>query len=187
MFTFVHVNKIRKALYFVCEALLQKHVVNLRNFTWKDLKNKGMDFKFIGTPFLEIHFLQWETLGYIKQDDLNNLCRILKQIDQLDICEKLKELIPLSQKSDNLECNMKKVNSSESNRRKSVSVFEGILDPGSSLETLVSLETSHISADNAEFITDANKYYIDPNKPGICLIINQEVFYREVDKEYQVS
>ncbi|XP_044267938.1 caspase-8 [Tribolium madens] len=176
IFTHAYVNKVRKALYFVCEALQQKDVASLLNLVCKDFRDKGFDFKCINTQFLELYLLHWEIVEYVKLDDLSNLCRALKQIDQLDICDKLKEIVPSE----------KRVDCSESEeKRQSVNVFEEILNPRSSLQSLASLETSHISADNAAFVSDANKYFIDPQKPGICLIINQENFYREVDQRYR--
>nr|XP_015835366.1 PREDICTED: caspase-8 isoform X2 [Tribolium castaneum] len=185
IFTYAYVNKVRKALYFVCEALQQKDVENLLNLACKDFREKGLDFKCINAQFLELYLLHWETVGYVKLDDLSNLCRVLKQIDQLDICDKLREIVPIVHKSAESRSVDKRVDSSESEKRQSVSVFEGILDPKSSLLSLASLETSHISADNAAFVSDENKYFIDPERPGICLIINQENFYREVDRKYR--
>lgn len=37
------------------------------------------------------------------------------------------------------------------------------------------------------FLNDTEKYQINPNCPGVVLIINEQHFYTEVDEKYKVS
>jgi caspase 8 len=191
--TFLYVNKSRKALYFLCELFLPHEVDALVSLASSDMARKNVPFKRFNS-YLELYFLDWEVSGYIKQNNWNNLYVILKQMEEFDRCDNLKEIVPVvpenqspvrDQRIGVSRVKNKTVDASGSSgpSKKAVNVFEDILNSKSLLD-MVSNESS-ISADNAVYISDENKYQIDPKNPGFCLIINQENFYTEIDEKLQ--
>lgn len=174
-----NLNKIRKLLYGLCESFGPNDTEILLSFVCSDFQKKGLKFHIYNSSYLEMYLLHWEVIGYISYDNLSNLCAILKQMDQLDWYERLKEVFPPVQvKSEPVF--LKKVVKLKENK-KSKHIFDKILDHTTSLADLTSLES--LSADNVD---NENKYYINPKHPGVCLIINQENFYKAIDTNLQV-
>ncbi|RZC35230.1 caspase-8 [Asbolus verrucosus] len=187
LFTSYNVSKVKKALYFLCESLTRTEAEQLLKLVFTDFNDKGLETKFFDSSYLELYFLHWESVGYIKHDNFNNLYRILKQLEHFDMCDSLKRVVPMVQEQ---VTNNQRKNSGIKNKtvdantnKRSPEIFEGILN-GGSLTDLVSMQSS-LSSDNATRGKADNIYKIDPNNPGVCLIINQEYFYTEPSKKYK--
>ncbi|KAJ3656943.1 hypothetical protein Zmor_015987 [Zophobas morio] len=157
----IYVNKIRKVLYRLCDAFDSTDGENLLRLVHTDFQKKGFNFTVYNPEYLELYLLHWESLGYIKQDNLSNLCNILNVMEQLDWCDVLKQLFPA-------------VGTRVSEKTKTSTLF-----------SFQSSQSTQISVDkNANYDT-IEKYDVDPKSPGVCLIINQEYFYREIEPDLQ--
>lgn len=73
--------------------------------------------------------------------------------------------------------------------RKTSTVRDNILQPGAFEEYLYGsnlMTNTNPSSRDSNVSNDSDRYDIDPNHPGVVLIINQESFYTETDPQYRV-
>lgn len=137
-----------------------------------DLKEEFIEFD---DNFMEQYFLHWEILSYISRRNFNNLTKAFKQSKLEDYCLYLDHL------NSNLGINGLLAFDEQATNVTSISQTShcnGAIKPSYNNKT-----DSH----QINKIPDENKYKIDVQVPGLCLIINQKVFHKEFDPKFGVS
>lgn len=179
------INKIRKGLYLMlCEGFDNKDLEAFLQCVYLDFGRKGFKFKMLESSFPELFLLYWETIGYIKTNNLKNLCGVLKRMELFELSENVKSLVP-EESDTNLNVEATPPEHNKSNKGKmSSDTYDRIFSRTTSLAELVSMPS--LVSDNANYMDD-NRYFINPKNPGHCLIINQENFHREIDPNFAVS
>lgn len=189
-FMSLYINKFRKGLYImICEGFDNKGLSIFLKQVYLDFDSKGFKFKMLESAYPELFLLYWETIGYITTSTLKNLCGVLKRMELFELSENVKSLVTEEPKiNSNIEPTVfeyNKTKTNEKNKEKSsLDAINKIFSRTTSLQELVSMPA--LSFDNANCV-DENRYFINPENPGYCLIINQENFHREIDKSCAVS
>lgn len=155
------INKLRKTLFLICEDLTQVNVKKILEHVQKDMQKS---FQYFMEDYLELYLLHWESINYFNRNNLAKLMKVFKLLQM-----------------DNYYCCMEILTNHSNNGN----------DNGNTVRYLENLRTDDNENQNnnegAANVFDSTSYKIDPEKPGLCLIINQQVFYKEFDQQYGVS
>lgn len=181
-FTSLHVNKFRKLMYFICDNLDLEETLILRGYVQAAFNVRKLPFVYFQNNLLELYFLYWETQNFIQPNNVKELIQIFKQMEKYDICDWLKDYNKRENDTtqDPIEINY---NTDRSH------IFTQILDPKKTLLELPVLRDggSYPCPSFSSKNLNIECYHIDPENPGIILIINQEYFYKEVDEQFKAS
>lgn len=191
--TFLSIDLIKKKLYHIADSFDNITTKRFLEIIRDDFESKRLEFKDYNFQYLEMYFLYWITIKYISlPNDLKNICRAFKVMERYDITESLeglmtKPVVKLRPTCTNFNLDY---NNLEGIRKKSASESPNLqidligqppsLSSGFSDSSLPSARIRKISHDESDC------YNIDPNCPGVCLIINQENFYTEFSEEWKV-
>ncbi|CAH0552664.1 unnamed protein product [Brassicogethes aeneus] len=173
----------RKALYFLCENMNSIETSRLIKLVKMDFEANRLNFKlFTQNCYLELYLLHWETLKY----DLSKILSNLKSMELSGLQEKLsKVLITMD--------NINQINSLASTSKDVLTKPTPVKQKLHSNKAVDNSQLISISSIRSEVSSISNiideedkesTYDIDPNNPGLCLIINQEAFYKELDQKY---
>ncbi|XP_030751141.1 caspase-8 [Sitophilus oryzae] len=172
------VNKKRKSLYLLAEKLNTREteifLYNMRK-AFEENHEVFQDYDF---DYLELYFLDWEqrTIGsnYIKRS-----LKIMDKEHLYEISENLSrcEINDIPENNDIEIETQKKVVKKASTTRDTT-----FMSPN---ENVYSLEPASSSSMMSVDIRHTDQYVIDPEYPGVVLIINQEHFYTEFNPEYK--
>ncbi|KAK5649976.1 hypothetical protein RI129_001005 [Pyrocoelia pectoralis] len=163
--TSLFVDLYKKKLYCICEKMTNAQMKILLTHVQNDFKDKKLKYTDFPIPYMEMSLLDWTSIKYISSTDLSNLSKVFKVMEMYDVSE---SLIPKSHLLTNVDF-------SGSNKIKNKE--DGPCSSISSISTSGLFYQDRTWTNNYE----NNCYQIDSNCPGICLIINQEIFYREPD------
>lgn len=167
----INVNHFRKVIYLICEDLNAVQAKPLRDYVKKHLKQRFIDFE-----YMEQYFLQWENLGYINSNNYSNLLKAFKELDMFDFYGSLENLklnfnITFDDKTTNTVHSVSQsVSDSQQNGTIKAKICNNKMDSKYDNET-----------------AKDNMYKVNPDAPGVCLIINQKSFHKEFDRKYGVS
>lgn len=159
--TSLFVDLYKKKLYCICEKMTNAQMKMLLTHVQNDFKDKKLKYTDFPIPYMEMSLLDWTCIKYISSTDLSNLSKVFKVMEMYDVSE---SLIPKSQLLTNVDF------SGSNNNNKTKNKEDGPYPSGLFYQ-------DRTWTNNYE----NNCYQIDSNCPGICLIINQEIFYREPD------
>lgn len=82
--TSLHVNKMRKLCYTLCEKMNTEKTNTFLDLVKKDITQKGLTFS-SNCNYLELYFLEMEIHQYITRTNLTNIKKIFKIMDQEDM------------------------------------------------------------------------------------------------------
>ncbi|KRT79508.1 Peptidase [Oryctes borbonicus] len=172
----LQVDRIRKHCFRVCEDFKRTRTKLFLDYLEDDVENlKCMpqnEKEMYSMDYLEMYFLFLEGEKYISANNIKNLANILKKMDLLNLHDKFislhetisKERSSIPQRSANY--NVDRIPG------------EFLRSPSCSKEMEEVNENEENQAENADDI-----YEIDPELPGILLIINNERFYTDYREE----
>lgn len=180
-FTSVYVNKTRKAIYSVCEKLTIDLSNKFLNRVKDDFKRKQLTFRQYNVEYMEMYFLYWEMIDYVKRNDFSNIKAIFKTVENSDkICEIFDFISKANLKSNNLK-------SEENGQNYNDSQIAHCSQTEPTNSFIVDKKNHKTNSDGVKIHYCENERYImNAEAPGICLIINQKTFYREfLKKQYE--
>lgn len=169
----------KKCVYLICEKLNVRKTELFLQRVKEDFIRKNLQFRNdFASQYLEIYFLYWESIQYIKYDNYNNVISVFKQLDFDDCYNHLMEVLSTTNS----------ISRTPQIRNNQSLVIDDRFDFDDIFENINTVESmdNNVYIPTTRNITD-NCYQIDAAKPGICLIIDQEHFYTEVDPKYTVS
>ncbi|XP_074025443.1 death related ced-3/Nedd2-like caspase isoform X2 [Leptinotarsa decemlineata] len=220
----IHLNKIKKAAYLICENLDSAKTKTLLDYVETQFPEENTLFNKYNADYLELCFMNWEVTKKIKLSDVK---KILKAMEEEHLCNIIEEVLLSTNDSDRSGMNLLKEKtpftisdyperpsiSSASDDYNSVSIRDAFFKqnlPSTSNSNTNRPNTSTTSVDNhmqqdyekynpfmdfqlpvasvtKNMSDDKNEtcYYVNPNNPGLVLIINQENFYTEIDPQYK--
>lgn len=141
-----------------------------------------------GKFYFEMCLLDLERLDFITLDDVQNLANTFKAMEMFEIKDDLMHLI-----KDKVKENTLNVRQNFEKEKKLFIDVESMKETNSKLEqdnrNETSLSESHQSLpSNMSSVNSTSNYYnMNVSTPGIALIISNQYFYRDVDRENQVS
>ncbi|KAF2881650.1 hypothetical protein ILUMI_24507 [Ignelater luminosus] len=183
------IDCIKKKLYRIADSFDNLTTKKFLKIVRDDFQNKRLDFKDYGVQYLEMYFLYWITIKYIfPPHNLKNVCHAFKVMERYDITESLEDLVAKHVverprcTNFNFDYNLEKIprrSTSESPNLQIDLIGQSSLSSGFSDSSLSSARIRKISHEEDDC------YNIDPNCPGVCLIVNQENFYTEFSDEWK--
>ncbi|KAJ8951852.1 hypothetical protein NQ318_019827 [Aromia moschata] len=197
------VNRLKKAVYLICEKLDSQKAIVFLHYADKSFLEKNMEPARYDPVLLELYFLNWETVKWISATDMSNVKKILKLMDEEYLLDLLNKAIPLDLRQEEPvrfppgrmsvmpERRFRQHSTSiDTHQRppRTVQGYSPTLPENVGQEdyqfsppcpTLPTLGQDNVHAD------DISRYNIDPENPGVLLIINQETFYTEVRADYK--
>ncbi|XP_018561308.1 caspase-8 [Anoplophora glabripennis] len=189
-----NLNKMKKVIYLICERLNCAKTEKFLSTVKFHFQEKGLIFTEYSPEFLEMYFLKWETMGYISMKDMTNIKQAFKVIEEEALWDALEGVILPREKLEK-KCveNIQESGVGEKTPKpRGLSTSTDTHQPASTSRAYSGdfLSSSpSIRQDNGpdfkELHTDNHRYEIDPENPGIILIINQEEFYTEIDEDYK--
>nr|CAH7725482.1 unnamed protein product [Callosobruchus chinensis] len=226
----VYVNKLRKMLYIICEKLDSSKTDMLLEYVKRDYMYKNMELnEFSMDPTaLELYLLDWESSGYIKQTNVENLMKAFKVMEEDELYDMLDSYHKSLQKPPNKQVNVTspKLENSKKAAKPQLglsteipvvagtseecanNLFRALWDDRDEIchrvSTSVDNQQQHVRTDQSlrvyrglgdpesletnlfePTVEEDNRFYIDPENPGVMLIINQEHFYTETMEKYR--
>lgn len=186
------VYRVRKALFCVFDNLTKSEIKLFLTLAKNDFLKKNLYFESYNEDLLEMYFLHFEAFHYITLSNISNIIKIFKQMEMDNVCSTLEEVMSDIHKSG--ETSRAKGTTHDSMTTSSYNVKEN-----TDKQQPVSLQLyqdnarqnslEHVTQPQLSSITCSkiDCYDIDKNNPGICLIINQKYFFRDITPEYQVK
>ncbi|KAJ8979555.1 hypothetical protein NQ317_017704 [Molorchus minor] len=211
--TLSSINKVKKAVYLICEKLdTGKTIMFLQNARLF-LESQSESLDSYDYEYLELYFLKWEIIKFASPSDMNNIKKILKVMNEDCLYDMLCDAIPQDvtqvKKTDATQqtCPKDARNVLQSGRPSTSTdtdqhipknfdfeMESQILCPPQSLgfedyqfsPPCVNQPSMSFGQDNVDrTVPDEYRYNIDPENPGVLLIINQENFYTAVGDEFK--
>lgn len=189
-----NLNKLKKAVYLICERLNRAKTEKFLNTVKLDFQHKGLTFTDYDPELLELYFLKWETIGYISMKDMSNIKQAFKVIEEDALWDILEIIIVPREKTEKRQTEKIQgsslVEKASKPRGVSTSTDTHKLSsaPNEASGDFQSSSPSIARDNEPEFKvshTDNHRYEIDPDNPGLLLIINQEEFYTEIEEEFK--
>lgn len=146
-----------------------------------------MYFKSYNEDYLELYFLHFEALKYTTLDDLSNVIKIFKKMEMDNVCDTLEKVTNNIKIFDGESSNYDTRHVASTSYNKQHSKKDQPISLQLHQDNATKTSREQISQIMPSISNKEGCYYIDNDNPGICLIINQEYFYKEVIREYQVS
>nr|WMZ41596.1 dredd protein [Altica viridicyanea] len=192
--TSIHINRLKKAVYLICENLGSNETEIFLNHIKHCFQKRHIDFSDIGNNYLEMYFLNWETEGVLDYHEIKKILKIMKEEHSLSILESvLSERSQNTGQSSNFDipknslslrhaCNDQKA--SRNRKLSSGPSVDNNIPQARGFSNIIPHENDFMDYQHDLKQRD-NNYPINSDKPGIILIINQYEFYQEVDPKYK--
>lgn len=156
-------------MYLISEDLMNLQTQRVISEVLNQLNER---LPFLEVSYFEMSLLYWEHKGHISKSNLSVLIKAFKTLE-LEECSSCLESLMKSNKN-NLPI-------APSPCKILNQISPQLVD--SSVRQL-----NEMDSDNARSVLSKNRYDMEAQKPGLCLIINQEHFYKEFDlAQYGVS
>nr|XP_022909049.1 uncharacterized protein LOC111420306 [Onthophagus taurus]XP_022909051.1 uncharacterized protein LOC111420306 [Onthophagus taurus] len=192
----VKVNKIRKALYCIFEDLQPNEVDQLFKILQQDILKKYIS-TILDKNNLELTFLHLEMSGYFSLINLTNLIFLFKQMDLLSVWEDFKMLQenicfsthdqigpPVGATSINWGQSANSSFMNDDVTQRNIDHYDNqYLQNVGEVQEKSTIQQSR----NREICDIEDSYHVDPLKPGLLLIIDNENFYTENRQQFKVS
>lgn len=81
----LHISKMRKVLYILCEELDRKKTIAFLQQVRKKFAEQKLDFFEYDPGYLELFLLNWESTRFISKTDIDNIKNIFKLMGEESI------------------------------------------------------------------------------------------------------
>lgn len=182
----LHINRGRKIAYRICDSLdrIRANLFLKAVEDYFNLSTINLPYYNYDKEYLELYFLHWENIGFIRKNDFKSLKTLVKGLIELNdiyimLSDNCANDTPVNNFHIDPQMNINRLENHERrimNKRMSKDCES--TNQALSREDLLGNLTISDSSDK----DDDSCYQVDPNKPGVCLIINQQYFYTEFSR-----
>lgn len=95
--TALYIDKMKKALYIICEALTKVKTEELIQLVNELFSKNNKDISLFSSDYLELYLLSWEIQGFINKIDISEFRQILQTMNELTIYNMLDIRVLLDQ------------------------------------------------------------------------------------------
>ncbi|KAG5896722.1 hypothetical protein JTB14_014598 [Gonioctena quinquepunctata] len=219
--TCIHLNKIKKVCFLICEHLNHEKTKTLIEHAMKKVPEQNKQIGGFDPQFLEICFMNWEVTKSVTLFDIKSILKIMEEEHLCNILEGVLSTMDIPER----EQHSTHIDTSHPESRAKPptwehqnsqlirdAYFENQLPSTSNSNTNgngntttrvdnpvhqefggyfldyqfpVNMGQDNINTESNGDDDTLNRYQVDPDKPGIVLIINQESFYSEIGEKYK--
>lgn len=189
-FTSYYVDLSRKGLFCIFDNLTSNQANEFLFIVEKEFIAQKKYFRKYNKCFIEMYFLHFEVESFISKYDLANLIKVFKQMNLLNVCDSLRVINTAAIKKNEWKKKYLQLQT-QTNQHDETKVNK---EPRSSISLFADNAASMPSVSGlSETVTGvrlgwkkSNRYHINESKPGLCLIINEELFYEDQDRRFKV-
>ncbi|XP_050302205.1 caspase-8 [Anthonomus grandis grandis] len=162
------ISKNRKLFYLISERLTKDQTLDF--IQHMDQRTSKENSKFYDHDYLELYFLDWEISGV----EYSTIQRVFKKMNLDWFYDQLDLILPSSTFTPPSPLRESKSKTMQDNANLATSSMDYPSSSSQGPRSSVPLS-----------FYDSNRYDINPNKPGVILIINQESFYTEHEEQFK--